>query len=200
MSGNGGDFPQRRLVHRRACRVVGVGKSDEPALVAGKVAQCVEVEAVAVPRPQAEAAHLGAEAFGDRDVLLVGGHDRHHPVARLDQRLVDEGIGADRAMGDDNLVGASRFMERGDRFAQPPRSFDRAIGQFHRQQIVKDRIRLAGEAEEFLDGQRFDAGLGEIVAAIVLVAIHPHLDGEFLDPHDSRLPCKRFRRTLKLSA
>ncbi len=116
-------------------------------------------------------------------MLLIGRHDGNDPIARLHQRCIDQRIGPDRAMGDKHLVRAAVFIEPGDRLPQPRRALDRAIGQLHRQEIVEHRIRPSGQRQQLGHRQRFHACLGEIVAAVVFMPVHPYLDAERLDPH-----------------
>ena len=170
-------------VHEGARRVVRVAERDQLRPLAGQRAQLAEVRQPAVLLAQAQRADVGAEALRDRVVLLVVRDDRDDAVARLHEREVDELVGADRAVRDQHVLARLAVVEGGDAVAQPVRALDRAVRELQRPQLFEERVRLAGEVEQLGDGERGDAGLGEVPVAACLVLVHPLLDPERADPH-----------------
>jgi len=120
-------------------------------------------------------------------VLLIGGHHRHDSIASTDQGLIDERVGADRAMCDQDLIGSSGLEETGDSGAQAIAAFDFAIGEFEREDLIQEGVTFAGKREQLIDRQRGDASLAEVVATLSLKLIHPLLNGKRGDLH-AQLP------------
>ena len=184
LAGDLDDPGQVRLVEQRPGRVARVHEVDDLDATRGQPAQLIEVRQPAVVLAQAQLANLGAEARGDGRVLLVGGHERDDDVTRLHQGLVRQRVRADRAVGDENVTRRRRLVERCDRTTQPLRTLDRAVAEPHRDELRQEgRPVQAGDRQQLLHRHRVHAGLGQVVAAAGLPAVHPDLDAEVTNAH-----------------
>ena len=178
-----GNLSQHRAIHQRAGRVVGVVGGNHPRVGPHHRAQLVKVGQEAVLGAQMQQFDLGADAFGDRVMLLVGRHDGDDMIAAANQRLMNQRIGPDGAVGGQHVLAGLGLVEPRHRVAQPVRALDRAIAHAHAAQLAQHGIVDARHVDQLTQGDRVHAGLGEVVAAVVLEFVHPHLDAEGLDMH-----------------
>jgi hypothetical protein len=148
MIGNPRDAFEQRPVHQGAGRVVGVGDGDELGARRDQPLQLVEVGQEALLGPQVQNRHVGAVAFGDGVVLLVGGQHAHHSVPGFDEGGVEQRVGANRPVRHQHVVHRLAGVQSGDGGAEPGRAFDGAVGELERQQPGNGLVRLAGQLEQ----------------------------------------------------
>ena len=153
---------------------------DEPRVGTQRALERVEVVRPPVRRGPPPLGHLGAGRAGDLERRLVAGRLDDDVVAGLQERVVGE-EDALLGGGDDNdIVGAGRLVDRGDRGAQ--------LGRARRLRVAEPlgekplgRVRLEGE--EVGDGDRLGVARGEHVRRRELVHGVVLLDPERRDLH-----------------
>ena len=178
------DGPQRLAVEQGTRGVVGIVDADDLRLRRTQGVQGLHVHVVAVLLFQMQHVHRSAAHLGDGVELLVGGHDRHHVVARVHQRREHECVGAGGPVGGDDVLGRHGAVELGDARKQVGATLDVAVGEAARREGVQKRLLVAaGQLEELVEGQRVHARLGDVVGALRLPEVHPLLDFEILDLH-----------------
>ena len=178
------DLTQQRLVDQRAGRVVGVVEDDEAGALVGERADGVRVRQVAVLLEEPQAADLRAQGLRDRVELLVGGLHAHHGRPGLDERVQSEEVGADGAVGRQDVVGGDALaVQRRDGGAQPRRADDVPVAEPGLLEATHHAVGVAAHLEQLVEGERVDAGLGDVPGGRRLVGVHPLLDEERLDAH-----------------
>ena len=133
-------------------------------------------------------------------MLLVGRHDRDDAVAGFDQGEVHKVVGSDRPMRDEDVADALPLIEGGDGRTEAVSALDRAVGELHREQLVKQAAVVPGEFQQLGDGKGVYAGLGKVEGAAGLVLVHPLLDTERCDLHDEVSRAARAARAMAASS
>ena len=166
--------------------VVGVVDADDFGVVGHQRGEFFGVDMVVRVFFQMEDVDGGAAHFGNRIELLVGGHDRHHVVARTAQGGKHQVVGAGRAVSGDDVAGLDGFVEVADAFEEGRVAFDVAVGEPTLGKVVHELGAVAAaDLEELVERERVGAGLGDVVGAFGFPFVHPLLDGEVLDVHES---------------
>ena len=178
------DLAKQRLVDQRAGRVVGVVQDDEAGAIVAGGTDRVRIRQVPVRLAQPHLAHLGAERRRHGEELLVGRLHGDDGRPRLDERVQGEEVGADRAVGGQHVVRRDALaVQRRDGGAQPRRADDVAVAEPGLPEAAHHAVGVAAHLEQLVEGERVDAGLGDVPGGRRLVGVHPLLDEERLDVH-----------------